>query len=408
MIRLGYLVPEFPGQTHAFFWREIQSLAGMGVECELISTRVPPSKVMSSHAWSQEAAARTTYLWPPAAGGMLSGVGAIIRSGPAGWWRVGATLARSKTGGFKTKVRLFGLAVAGGHVAAIARRRQWRHLHVHSCGDAAFVALFAQLVSGIPYSLTLHGPLADYGPNQPMKWSRAAFGVVITHKLLEEVRTVLGASAPPEIDIAPMGVNVNLFRRKGLYRPWNGTGPFRIFSTGRLNPAKGQGDLIRAVALLRGQGIDARLEIAGADDAPGSDQPTRDKLNELIHELNLQDYATLLGAVSEQEVREKLEASHVFALASLCEPLGVAIMEAMSMELPVVATRAGGVPEMVSDGVEGILVEPQNPADIARALERVARDENLAGRLACAGRKKIIGSYQSDRSAQALLRHLKQ
>jgi glycosyltransferase involved in cell wall biosynthesis len=129
-------------------------------------------------------------------------------------------------------------------------------------------------------------------------------------------------------------------------------------------------------------------------------------LEKIIDELKLKDRVTLLGAVSEQVVRDGLEKSHAFALASLNEPLGVVIMEAMAMEVPVVVTGSGGVAELVDDEVDGILVEPRDPSDIALGLERIAGDGVLATRLASAGREKVIRSFQSDRSAQALLRHL--
>jgi glycosyltransferase involved in cell wall biosynthesis len=402
MIRLGYIVPEFPGQTHIFFWRELQSLADLGVECDLVSTR-RPAKQMMSHSWSTQAMERTTYLSPMTFASFLPSIGAIMRSGPAGWWRIWRAVATSRVGGMKARTRLVGLAVAGGEVAAMARRRSWRHLHVHSCADSAHVAMFAHLICNIPYSLTLHGPLEDYGPNQAMKWSHAAFCVVITRGLLAEVRATLDGAAPREIDVAPMGVNVTTFRRVGNYQPWDGQGPFRIFSCGRLNPCKGHDDLIAAIALLRDRGIDAQLEIAGADDSLGRYQPM---LGKEIAELKLSERVKLLGAVSEERVREGLEKSHVFALASLHEPLGVAIMEAMAMEMPVVATRAGGVPELIDERIDGILVEPRNRQDLARGLETVARDADLARKLAAAAREKVTRSFQSDQSAKVLARHL--
>jgi glycosyltransferase involved in cell wall biosynthesis len=129
-------------------------------------------------------------------------------------------------------------------------------------------------------------------------------------------------------------------------------------------------------------------------------------LGKEIAELKLSERVKLLGAVSEERVREGLEKSHVFALASLHEPLGVAIMEAMAMEMPVVATRAGGVPELIDERIDGILVEPRNRQDLARGLETVARDADLARKLAAAAREKVTRSFQSDQSAKVLARHL--
>lgn len=417
MNRLGYLVPEFPGQTHIFFWRELQSLAALGVDCDLVSTRLPSKKIVS-HDWSKEAMARTTYLAPMTFGATLSALLEIARSGPAGWWRLSRAISRSEPRGPKAKIRLIALAVAGGRLAGIGRKNRWRHLHVHSCADSANVAMFAHLITGLPYSITLHGPLEDYGANQRMKWSNAAFGIVITRKLLGEVKAALNGSTPAEIDVAAMGVNVSKFQRKNDYRPWmpgasagsaqtardsESSGGFQIFSCGRLNPCKGHDHLIRAIALLRQQGIDAKLRIAGADDSLGKYQPVLEKL---IDELNLREAVTLLGAVSEQVVLDGLESSHVFALGSLHEPLGVAIMEAMAMQMPVVVTRAGGVPELVDDGVDGILVDAESAPALAEGLMKIARDPELAKRLAIAGRQKVEKSFQSDQSAKVLAKHL--
>lgn len=145
--------------------------------------------------------------------------------------------------------------------------------------------------------------------------------------------------------------------------------------------------------------MDAHLKIAGADDSKGRYQH---ELEALIMQLDLQEAVQLLGAVSEEQVRQGLEQAHIFALASLHEPLGVAIMEAMAMELPVVVTGAGGVPELINDGVEGILVPPHDPEEMARALERVARNPAFAASLTAPARAKVITGFQSDRSARAL------
>ncbi|XXF78091.1 glycosyltransferase family 4 protein [Myxococcaceae bacterium GXIMD 01537] len=319
---------------------------------------------------------------------------------PAGWARCLASIARSEGLDAKGRARLVAFAVMGGRLAFLARRRGWEHVHVHSCANAAHVGMFAHLLSGLSYSLTLHGPLEHYGPNQREKWRYARFSLVITRKLYNEVHTELAGSLPPTVEIAPMGVELQRFVRGAPYVPWTGEGPLRIFSCGRLNPWKGHKDLIAAVELLRGRGVDARLEIAGEDEAGGT--AYRKDLEALIAGKGLGSVVTLLGAVSEERVRAGLEAAHIFSLASLHEPLGVAIMEAMAMRAPVVVTGAGGVPELVDDGVDGLLVPPETPEALAAKLEAVARDAALAARLGEAGRGKVERSFSSERSAELL------
>jgi colanic acid/amylovoran biosynthesis glycosyltransferase len=399
MAKIGYLIPEFPGQTHAFFWRERQALRRHGVDAELVSTRRPPPQIVA-HGWSEAAMAETEYLFPIRPADVPDLVGGHVRVRGQALSLIVASIRRAEGLDVKERLKLLALLAISGRLAGLAKRRGWRHLHAHSCGDAANIAMFAHFLCGIPYSITLHGPLGDYGPNQHEKWRHAAFAVVITRQLLEAVRGELGASLPAAVEVAPMGVDTEKFRRRTPFEPWSGAGPLRIFSCGRLNPCKGHLDLIRAVSLLRERGLDARLAIAGEDEAGGTTY--RKVLETERDRVGLGEQVELLGAISEERVQSELERAHVFALASLAEPLGVAIMEAMALEMPVVVTGQGGVPELVDHAVDGILVPAADPAALATAIERVARDPELSVRLGRAARTKIETQFHAGRSAELL------
>lgn len=403
MRRIGYFVPEFPGQTHIFFWRELAELRARGVEPELVSTR-RPRRGLISHTWAREAMARTVYLAPPSAREVVSMIAELGRTAPDGWARCAASIARTEGLELPGRLRLAALAIMGSSLAAVARARGWTHIHAHSCAETADTALFASLLSGLPYSLTLHGPLADYGPNQREKWRHAEFAVVITRKLRREVVEALSGSLPPFVEVAPMGVELGRFARQTPYDPWTGKGPLRLFSCGRLTHGKGHQDLIEAAEILRQRGIDARLSIAGEDDAGGTGY--RSVLEAQVARGTPAGATALLGAVSEERVRDELSRAHVFALASLTEALGVATMEAMAMRVPVVVTGVGGVPELVDDGVNGLLVSPAQPEEMADTIEAVARDPDRARRLGEAGRRKVEAGFDSGRSAEVLARHL--
>ncbi|RYZ52906.1 MAG: colanic acid biosynthesis glycosyltransferase WcaL [Proteobacteria bacterium] len=404
-IKLGYFVPEFPGQTHIFFWRELERLEALGAKVDIVSTRKPPLKI-SSHSWSDKAKARTIYLL----GGelnfllLLKLLGCALQFSPLRWIHCLRSIQKSGLP-LKGKVELLGLAFFGAALSLIAKDKGWDHLHVHSAANAANIALFAKILSGLPYSLTLHGPLSDYGPNQKEKWSHADFGIVITQKLFGEIRSELGEAATKKLYIAPMGVNLQVFKRKAPYEAYQGQGVGRIYCVGRLNPCKGHADLIRAVALLRDKGQRVELNIAGEDELGGSGYHL--ELQALIDELNINREVKLLGAVSEQVIRDGLIESHLFALASLGEPLGVAIMEAMALEMPVVVTSGGGVKELVDADQDGVLVEAEDVASISAGLEKVLNNPALANRLGSASRKKIAAQFQDSRSAELLLKHAK-
>lgn len=403
-MKIGYFVPEFPGSTHIFFWRELRALERAGIHCDIVSTHKPDAWRVS-HSWSQEGMRRTTYLLPPRPRRVIGGLWETLRAGPMGWWRCGASIFRAQgIRGFKGRLRMMALAVMGGQLAWLARRRGWRHLHVHSCADSAHIAMFARLLSGLPYSLTLHGHLGDYGLNQRNKWRHSAFATVITKRLLDVVRTEIGDGLPPVVEVAPMGVEVENFTRAAPYQPWAGRGPAKLFSCGRLNPCKGHDHLIRAVGLLVDRGLDVALHIAGADDYASGQN--RLELERIIGELKLTDRVKLLGAISEEAVRQELESAHVFALASRRDELGVATMEAMAMGVPVVVSRSGGVTEMISDGDDGLLAEAENPQSMADGLHRLLSDPTLAERIAIAGRRKVEQKFHSGVSADVLRRCL--
>ena len=399
-MQIGYLIPQFPSQTHIFFWRELLALKESGVETDLISTRRPPQGVVS-HTWSQEAAQRTVYLREHFGRSLIAVLVELIRNGPSGWMNCFNALRANRE---ESQARQIGLILLGATLAAVARRRGWHHVHVHSCADSANIAMFAALLSGLRYSLTLHGPLMDYGGNQRQKWRHASFGIVITHRLLIEVRSALGDDAPERLEVCPMGVDLSVFTRRERYRPAVPGGPLWIFSCGRLNLCKGHADLIEAVKILRTEGIDARLEIVGQDEQGGSGY--RVQLAALVESLGLNGYVTLSGAMSECHVRRGLEACHVFALLSIAEPLGVAIMEAMAMEVPVIATSSGGVPELITDAKDGVLVPPQDPRAAAEAIKRLVADDEKAIKIGLAARCTIIDRFQSKRSAEALIGRL--
>ncbi|WP_293701156.1 MULTISPECIES: exopolysaccharide biosynthesis GT4 family glycosyltransferase EpsE [unclassified Sphingopyxis] len=400
-MKVGYLVPEFPGQTHIFFWREIKRLEQMGINVDIISTRPPPVSIRS-HTWSKEAEARTTYL---ANSGKISITAslaaALIRSNFARWPNCVQSIACSHVS-IKERFQLVGMAAFGAKLARIATNRAWDHIHVHSCGNAANIAAFASMLSGVPYSLTLHGALTDYGSNQSEKWRNAAFGIVITRGLFDQVRKELGAAIAAKTVIAPMGVNLDKFKRVSPYRPWKGEGVARIYSVGRLNEGKGHADLILAVHLLKRRGINVHLTIAGQDEQGGSGY--QETLRKLIDDLNLTNNVALVGAVSEAAIVEGLLSSHVFALATRHEALGVAIMEAMALEMPVVVNSVGGVGELVEHQKDGILAEAGNPESMANSIAEVLTDSFLAQRLAGASREKIRSNFQDTRSAEMLAR----
>jgi colanic acid/amylovoran/stewartan biosynthesis glycosyltransferase WcaL/AmsK/CpsK len=168
------------------------------------------------------------------------------------------------------------------------------------------------------------------------------------------------------------------------------TGPYRLISTGRLHWAKGLEFALLAVRGLVDRGLDVHYEIIGGG-------PEHDRLVFAVHDLGLAGRVTLRGRRSAAEVRAALETADVYVLSSVSEGVSNAALEAMAMELPVVTTNAGGMPEVIRDGVEGRVVPSRSPAAMAAAIAGLLA--NPSGRVALgrAARRRVENELSIDR-----------
>jgi glycosyltransferase involved in cell wall biosynthesis len=153
-----------------------------------------------------------------------------------------------------------------------------------------------------------------------------------------------------------------------------------IVSVGRLSPEKDFATLVRAAAIAVEKDASFRLEIAG-------DGPAADSVRGLVAELKLGHAVTLLGQV--KDIPSLLARGSIFTLSSLTEGVSLTLLEAMASGLPVVATRVGGNPEVVDDGVTGLLVPPADPPLLAAALLALWGDPRKREELGRAGRARV-------------------
>jgi glycosyltransferase involved in cell wall biosynthesis len=153
-----------------------------------------------------------------------------------------------------------------------------------------------------------------------------------------------------------------------------------IGAVGRLEAEKGFENLITAVRDLTAQGAELQCLLIGE----GSLRP---RLQETIDAFGLQGIVKLLG--HRRDVLDLYQAMDIFVLSSLREGLPNVVLEALACEVPVVATRIAGVPQLISDGENGLLVSPDNVGELRRGIQRLVEDAALRRRLAAAGRKTV-------------------
>jgi len=159
---------------------------------------------------------------------------------------------------------------------------------------------------------------------------------------------------------------------------------FTIGAVGRLSAEKGFDLLIRAAHELIKRGLDIQVVIAGEGEAES-------ELTQLIHELQLQDRVRLLGYRS--NVRGLYEALDLFVLSSLREGLPNVVLEAMAMETPVLATRVAGIPRLIQDGVNGMLIDSGSVEQLTDSIAKLFKDATLRARIVAAGRQTVVEHF---------------
>ena len=233
---------------------------------------------------------------------------------------------------------------------------------------------------GRPFVVTLHGTdvalanrLPGGGRIMGMVLRRAAAVTAVSSALARSAAHVLGRAAAEipltPMPLAPAGAAPALpdAQRRGV-----------VF-VGRLTRQKRVADLLGALALLRSRGVALEATIVG-------DGPERAALEARAARPDLAGSVTFTGAVPPEAVARQLAGKRVFVLPSVDEGLGLAVAEALVAGVPVVATRSGGIPDLMTDEAAGVLVPPGDPAALAEALARVAEHERYLAGASRAGR----------------------
>lgn len=265
-------------------------------------------------------------------------------------------------------------------------------IHTHET-KSDIIGLMAARCSGRPVITTVHGWIFNTLKQRIYigmdKKSLRYFDRVIA--VSEKMRNeLLACSVPRErIDLLHNGIVVENYKNSGKRGFLNTLAQCAknrpvIGTVGRLSREKGHRDLVIAVSLILKQGLDISCFIIG-------DGPEREHLEKLISDLSLQNNVFLTGYL--REPQRAIEDLDLFVLPSYTEGLPNVVLESLLMDVPVIATRVGGTPDVIENGTHGVLVEPGSPADLAAAITDFSGDPKKYRLMAQAGKNQVITRF---------------
>jgi glycosyltransferase involved in cell wall biosynthesis len=330
--RVAYVVNTFPKLSETFIANELAELRRRGIEALILSLRPPTEKIR--HEIVTEAALLERTLDDPA--------------------------------GFPAALRDFAPDVV--------------HAHFATEPAAAASELAAEL--GVPFTFTAHGH--DIYRRPPADFARRALSAAAVVTVSQaNARSIVELFGVPSthIRVIPSGVDTARFSPNG-----GPASPPAIVCVARLVPVKNLGLLLAACALLRSRGVEFRAVLAG-------EGRVRRELEAERERLDLTEVFELPGSATQERVLSLWQHATVAALTSHSEGMPVSLMEAGACGVPAVATAVGGVPELIDDGITGLLVPAGDARAVAAGLERILGDRDLAMRLGGAARRKVERSF---------------
>jgi glycosyltransferase involved in cell wall biosynthesis len=265
-------------------------------------------------------------------------------------------------------------------------------LHAHFATSATACARELARELGLPFTFTAHryDIYAKPPPDFADRAAAAAAVVTVSDANAAYLTQTFGVPAG-RITVIPCGVDTESFRPDGT-RPT----PPEVVCVARLKPFKNQRLLLDACALLRARGVEFRCVLVG-------DGPCRDELEAQRRRLGLDGVVELVGPAVASQVLRWWQRAAVAVLPSESEGMPVCLMEAAACGVPAVATAVGGNPELVVDGVTGLVVPPGDSGALATALERLLREPGLARRMGEAARRRAEDRFSVVRQVDALL-----
>ncbi|MBN2170749.1 MAG: glycosyltransferase [Candidatus Krumholzibacteriota bacterium] len=389
--RLLYVLDRFPSYTLNFIYNEIRVLEEAGFRIALYS--LLPATTCPAEA--RDYLARTCNVRPVPWRGFLRAWFHYLRRRPR---RLLGMVLRLPLDNDRPAQALRTLAHLGVAVYfAWLIRDHGEHLHAHFAHKAALAAHVASRLNGNSYSFTAHGSHTVYRAKRlclRSKVRHAAFVLAVSEFNRRTLLSLYPDYPPGRVAVSRCGVLLDQypFTERGPCTP----GPSRLVCIASFYPIKNHETLLGAASLLASRGVDFRLDLVGGDA-----EDRRQRLTRLADQLGIGERVRFHGVVDHGEIARYLRAADLAVLASLSEGIPVSLMEAMALGTPVLGPRVTGLPELVEDGVTGLLADPRRTEEFAARIAEILADTGRAREMARRARRHIEMHYDMTANSRA-------
>lgn len=391
LMRIGYVLSVFPKLSESFILNEITELLSQNVDIQIFSVSHAHEDVLHDKYQSFNFVNRSFYF-----NKKFTKTSSLLKYG------LRYLLRPPLIQNFRSKLRC--VAVTS-QFMKMAQKLDISLFHAHFASESAVIAMYLSESLEVPFTFTTHAWDLYSGANT------AAWSVKrqLLQKLCEEAAGIVSISNynreflimnigvnPDKITVIHCGIDPNDFKRTTPYMASK-----QILCVARLVEKKGVKYLIEAMSYLVKKHLDAKLNIVGTG-------PEEETLKKLASDLKVKDKIQFLGDVTDATLRNLYERSSIFVLPCVIAQDGdrdgipVALMEAMSMELPVISTPISGIPELISDEENGLLVEPKNPVALAEAIDKLLEEPETCKRLGKQGRMTILERFNIKKNVLSL------
>ena len=392
-MRIGYLTSQYPATSHTFIRREVEALRAQGLAIETFSVRRPDSVEIDSES-DRSAFEGTFYILPASFFQIFIAHVLALLARPGSYYRTFLLALRHRAPGMRAFTWAFFHFAESIVLARELRRRGTTHLHNHFANSAANVGLLASRFLDMPWSLTLHGiSETDYPAGLLLadKIKAAQFVACVSWFGRAQAMRITRPDQWDKFETVRCGVNVSDLPTLAVDRR-----KLRVICVGRLSSEKGHAGLLDAFASLLARGVQAQLVLIG-------DGPERDSLIRQSAALGLESDVEFAGRKNERDVHTEIAKSDLLVLPSLMEGLPVVLIEAMAIGVPVVASCVAGIPELIDDGIEGLLFRPADWQALSEAMTQVLSDNHMRASIAAAARTKVMSEFDIRRAIAPLI-----